>query len=155
MRLSGRVLFAGAVTLAAVWAVVETAGWPLKTSLYPRVVGLPLLILAVVETVLSLREREEPGSAEAMDIGLSADVPPDVAMRRTLTIVGWMGGLYLAIILVGFPWAIPLFVLAYLRGQSKEGWSNSLLLSALAWGSFYMLFIRLLHIPFADGLLWR
>jgi hypothetical protein len=155
MRLNGRVLFAGALTAAAVWALVETAGWPLKTSLYPRVVGIPLLILAAAETLLSLRERDEQGSAEAMDIGLSADVPPDLAMRRTLTIAGWMTGLYLAAVLVGLLLAIPLFVAAYLRNQSREGWSLSLLLASLAWASFYLLFVRLLHVPLAGGLLWR
>lgn len=155
MRFSGRVLFSGAVALLAAWAVAQTVGWPIKTSLYPRVVGIPLLILAAIETVLSLRGKEEAGAGEAMDVALSEEVPPDVAVRRTVAILIWTGGFYLVIILIGFPVAIPLFVLAYLRGQAKEAWIISLLLPALAWLGFYLLFVRLLHTPFADGLLWQ
>jgi hypothetical protein len=67
--------------------------------------------------------------------------------------IAWMGGFYLAVILIGFSLAIPLFVFAYLRGQAKEAWTISLLLPAVAWLGFYLLFVRLLHLPFVDGLL--
>ena len=155
MRFSGRVLFSGAVALLAAWAVAQTVGWPIKTALYPRAVGIPLLILAAVETLLCLREKEETGAGGAMDVALSEDVPSDVAKRRTVAVIAWMGGFYLAVILLGFPLAIPLFVFAYLRGQAKEVWFLSALLSGLAWLGFYLLFVRLLHTPFADGLLWQ
>ena len=99
MRLSGRVLFTGAVALIGAWALVETVGWPIKTALYPRAVGIPLLILAAAETVLSLRGKEAAGAGEAMDVALSEEVPPDVAVRRTAAILIWTGGFYLAVAL--------------------------------------------------------
>jgi hypothetical protein len=155
MRPDGRVLFAGAIALLAAWALLQTVGWPIKTALYARAVGIPLLILAIAETLLCLRGEEETEAREAIDVALSASVPPDVAARRTTVIVAWMVGFYVAVILIGFPRAVPLFVLAYLRGQAKESWILSLLLPALAWLGFYLLFVRLLHLPFADGLLWE
>jgi len=143
------------VALAAAWALVQTIGWPIKTSLYPRAVGIPLFLLAVAETLLSLRRGEEKDDGEALDVALSQDVSPDVAARRTAAVIAWIGGFYVAIILIGFPRAIPLFVFGYLRIQGKESWALSILLAALAWLGFDLLFVRLLHTPFADGMLWR
>jgi hypothetical protein len=153
-RLDGRVAFSGGVALAALWALAQTAGWPAKAALYPRAVGIPLFLLAVAETLLSLRGRAEPEAA-TMDVALSADVAPDVARRRTLATAGWLVGFYLAVLLVGFPVAVPAFVLGYLRAQAREGWPLALLLTAGATGGFHLLFVRLLHVPFAEGLLWR
>lgn len=153
-RLDGRVLFSGGVALAAAWALVQTAGWPAKAALYPRAVGIPLLLLAASETLLSLRGREE-SEAVAMDVALSADAAPDVARRRTLVAVAWLVGFYLAVLLVGFPVAVPAFVFGYLRAQAREGWPGALALTAGATLGFHLLFVRLLHVPFAEGLLWR
>ncbi|MBI3975154.1 MAG: hypothetical protein HY334_02075, partial [Armatimonadetes bacterium] len=70
------------------------------------------------------------------------------------TMIAWVGGFLLTVIVIGFTRAIPLFVFTYLRRQGREGWILSLLLAAFAWLVFQMLFVRLLHLPFADGLLW-
>jgi hypothetical protein len=143
------------VALLAAWALAETRAWSIKTALYPRVIGVPLLALAVAETVLSLRRGNGGASNGAMDVGLSRDVPLAVATRRTLVMTAWMLGFLLVIVLVGFPRAVPLFAFAYLRGQAREGWAVSLAMPALLWVGFWLLFVRLLHLPFADGLLWR
>ena len=155
MRDRGRVVFAGAVALVAAWALLQTVWWPIKTSLYPRAVGIPLLALAIAETLLCLRRPEATDGGEAVDVALSEEVAPDVAARRTISVTAWIGGFYLAIILIGFPRAIPLFVFGYLKMQGKERWLLSILLAVLAWLGFDLLFVRLLHTPFADGLLWR
>ncbi len=154
MRPSGRVLFSGAVTLIAAWALLQTAGWPPKTALYPRAVAIPLVVLAATETVLSLRQKEKEDTGETVDLAFTMEVPQGVATRRTLAIIFWFGAFLLAVVLLGFPRAIPLFVFAFLKGQGREGWIVSLLLPALAWLGFDLLFVRLLHLPFADGLLW-
>jgi hypothetical protein len=155
VRPSRRAFFPAIIAVLAAWGLTETAAWPIKTALYPRVIGIPLLVLAVAETVLSLRGKEAAGGGEAMDVSFSDEVPAGVARRRTVSIVAWMVGFYLAISLIGFPRAIPLFICAYLRGQAKEAWSISLLLPAVAWLGFYLLFVRLLHLPFGEGLLWQ
>jgi len=153
MRPRGLFLSA-AVALAAAWALLQTLDWPLKTALYPRVVGIPLLGLALAEVVLSAT-RGEPVEGDRVDVALSRDVPPDLALRRIGAIAAWLGAFFLTIILIGFPRAIPLFVLAYLRWQSRESWTTSVLLAGATTLVFHLLFVRLLHIPFADGVLWR
>jgi hypothetical protein len=154
-RRSSRILFSGALALAAAWALVETLSWPIMTALYPRAIGIPLLVLAIAETVLNVTRRDDADGAGATDIAFSSDVPPDVAVRRTVAVVAWMVGFYVAIILIGFPRAVPLFVLAYLRVQGRERWIIALSLAAVAWLAFYLVFVRVLHLPFDDGLLQR
>lgn len=151
----GRVVFTGAVAAAAAWALLQTLGWPITTSLYPRAVAIPLLVLAIAETLISLRRPNEREEGDAVDVALSDAASPGVAARRTGVVLAWIGGFYLAIVLIGFPRAIPLFVFGYLKGQGKEPWLLSIVLTALAWVGFDLLFVRLLHTPFADGLLWR
>ncbi|MBI1997640.1 MAG: hypothetical protein HYS66_14385 [Deltaproteobacteria bacterium] len=53
--------------------------------------------------------------------------------------------------LLGFSITIPLMVFTYLKIQSNEKWLLSLSLTAIAWGFFHMLFVRLLTLPFPEG----
>ncbi len=146
MRVSGRFLFSAAVALVAGWALLETRGWGIKAALYPRVVALPLLLLAAAESVLCLRGAALP--AEAAD-----EEEPDT--RKTAVIAAWIAGLFGAVILLGFQAAVPLFVLGYLRAQGREGWGISVVLAFLAGLVFHLLFVNLLHLPLPAGLLWR
>lgn len=155
MRLRLQALLSVFVAAVAGAALVATAGWSTKTALYPRVIGIPLLLLAAAEFILILRGAEDRTGSQAMDIELSEDPDPGVALQRTAAIFAWILGFFLAIVLLGFPLAIPLFVLAYLKGQGNERWPLAALLAGLAWLAFYALFVRLLHLPFLEGLLVR
>jgi len=155
VRLKPEALFSLAIIGAAAWALLATLDWPINTALYPRVIGVPLLLLAVVEFVLSLKGVPAETGQQTMDFALSVDVEPRVAVQRTITIFVWIGGFFLAIVLLGFAVSIPLFVFAYLKGQAKERWLLTLVLVGLAWFIFDALFVDLLHLPFSQGLLFR
>jgi lipoprotein signal peptidase len=93
-----------------------------------------------------------PGAKlEAKDFQLSDELPSGVAMRRTLAGFAWIAGFFAIIVLAGFPAAVAIFLLAYLRLQAKESWLLSIVLTAVVWGAFYGLFDRMLHLPFPDG----
>lgn len=155
MRLRLQGLLSLFVAAMAGVALVIAAGWPIKTAFYPRVIGIPLFVLAAAEFILILRGAEDRMGSQAMDIELSAAPDPGLAIQRTAGIFAWILGFFLAIVLLGFPLAIPLFVLAYLRGQGKEPWPLAVILAGVAWLAFYALFVRLLHLPFLEGLLFR
>ena len=112
-----------------------------------------LLILAAAQLLLDLFGKAETAGGPAIDLELAADVPPDVARRRVIGIFFWVAGFILLVFLLGFPIAVPLFILCYLRLQSHESWWLSLSLTAFAWGFFYGIFERLIHLRFEDGLL--
>ena len=70
--------------------------------------------------------------------------------RRTANIGAWIVGLFVAIWMIGFNIAIPLFVFLYLKVESREKWWFSLLFAGVGWAFVYGLFIRVLHIPFPE-----
>jgi len=149
----GPALFSFFLAAVAAYAVVSASSWSAKAALFPLVMGIPLLVLALVQLILDLRGKTAPADGPAMDLAPSADVAPEVARRRTLLIFAWMAAFIVLVFLVGFPLAVPLFMFSYLVLQSAAGWWRSLALTAAAWGFFYGLFERLLHIPFGTGLI--
>ena len=143
----------GVIIMAcAGWAVYAATAWPWKAALFPIAIGIPVFCLAAAEVVWSLVGSAD--SERAMDFEMSADVPAAVASRRTVLTVAWMVGFFAAIALIGFPYAVPLFVFLYLKVQGREGWIFSFLFSAAVWLFFYLVFDRLLHLPFPDGWLF-
>jgi hypothetical protein len=140
VRPSGAALFSVGLAVAAAYAVYAALRWPPKAALFPLVMGIPLLVLAVVQTVVELRSAPPAGA-------------PAGAARRSFAVFAWMGTFILLVLLAGFPIAVPIFVFLYLVMESRENWALSIALAAAAWGAFYLLFIRVLHFPFDDGLI--
>lgn len=160
MRVSVRrkphLLLSVGVIVVGAWALLSTGAWSAKAALFPRVVAIPLLVLAVAEFLLSLTreaQTEERTVTQGVDFQLS-EVDPRVALPRTASIFAWILGFFVAIVLIGFPRAIPLFVFLYLKIEAKEGGVLSLILTGAAWGLFYLLFVRLLPLPFSPGRLF-
>lgn len=133
------------------WAVASTFGWPWKAALFPLVIAIPVFCLAAAEVLWVIFGSTEQG--DSPDFQLTRDLPRRAMIRRTLTGMAWILGFFVAIVLLGFPIAVPLFVFLYVKLQGREGWRVSLALSLAVWGIFYGLLDRLLHLPFPDGLI--
>jgi len=140
VRLSGSALFSFGLAVAAAYAVYAALRWPPKAALFPLTMGIPLLVLAIVQTVVELRSSPPQGA-------------PAGALRRGAAVFVWMGAFILLVLLAGFPIAVPIFVFLYLVMESREKAGLSIALAGAAWGAFYVLFIRVLHFPFDDGLI--
>jgi hypothetical protein len=139
---SALILALGIMAVSA-YAALAALAWPLKTKLFPLVIAVPLFCLATAELVAIVLSRQPPGEAAS-----------DVALRRSMITIAWILGFFAAILLLGFLVAVPLFLLAYLKLQAKEGWLFSLVFTAIISGAFYGLFDYLLHLPFAAGWLF-
>jgi hypothetical protein len=140
VRLSGAAVFSLALAAVAAYAVHAALRWPPKAALFPLTMGIPLLVLALAQTLVELRDP-------------SASAQPPLARRRTFIAFAWMSTFIVLVALAGFPIAVPLFVFLYLLLESGEGWALSAALAAAAWGVFHLLFERLLHFPFDAGLI--
>lgn len=152
MRIRGGALFSLFLAAVAAYAVLAAWSWPLKAKLFPLAMGIPLLVLALAQLFLDLRGKAETAKGPVTDLAHSADVPPNVALRRTVVMFGWMTAFVLLVLLLGFSLAVPAFVFSYLITQSSAGWALALALTAAAWGFFHGLFERLLRFPFETGL---
>ena len=153
MRISARAFFSFFLAAVAAFAVLSASSWPFKAALFPLAMGIPLVVLALVQLILDLRGKAEAADGPAMDLAPSADVALGLARRRTIAIFAWMAAFIVVVLLVGFPMAVPLFMFSYLMLHSSAGWWRSLALTALAWGFFHGLFERLLRFPFGAGLI--
>ena len=136
------------IMLVSGYGVIAATAWPWKAALFPLVIGIPLFCLAAAEALWTLLGAPPAEGGEAKDFQLS--IGKDT-VRRTLTAVGWILAFFAAIVLLGFPIAVPLFVFLYLKLQGREGWILSAVMTAAIWGVFYGLFDLLLHLPFPAG----
>jgi len=134
---SALILSLGIMAIAG-YAAISALAWPLKTALFPLVISIPLFCLAAAETFFLWRSRPQVSTTNR---------------PRALRAAAWIVGFFVLIVLSGFLVAVPLFVLLYLKLESREGWVFSVLFSAIVWGAFYGLFDYLLHLPFNSGLL--
>lgn len=136
------------------YGVIAAWAWPWKASLFPLVIGIPVFCLAVAEAAWVIFGTTERGE-KAQDFQIAQDVPGDLVLGRTANAAAWIVGFFAAIVLLGFPVAVPLFVFLYLKLGAKEGWILSALLTAAVWVFFYGLFDQLLHLPLPQGWLFE
>jgi len=169
MRRSGEVLFSLLIVVVAAWVVYQSAGWALRalglqpiasllpsgwgsrSGLFPLVVGLPVLIMAVAQLAIDVRGTRQTAGADGTAAEL--DLPPKVVRQRSAVILTTIVGFAVAIWLLGFIVAIPLVTFLFLKVASSESWTLSLALSAVAASVFYVLFVWWLNIPAPPGLL--
>lgn len=134
------------VMLMAGYGVYAATAWPWKAALFPLAIGIPLFCLAAVEALWSFFSRAE-AKQEAMDLQIT---PPG---RATWIAAAWMVTFFALVVLLGFEIAVPLFVFVYLKFQGGEGWTLTIVITAIVAAVFYGLFDALLHLPFPPGLL--
>jgi hypothetical protein len=136
--------------------VYQAQEWRLQARLYPYAIGIPMIILAVAQVILDLKgySAKQPSDGAPVDYQFSTTVDPALARRRTINIFVWILGFFVGIALLGFTITIPLLVFTYLKFQGREGWLISIVLTVCAWLMFYGLFVRLLVLPFPEGLIF-
>jgi putative tricarboxylic transport membrane protein len=156
LKVRPQAIFSFAIVIFFIVFVYQAQEWKMQARLYPWAVGVPMLILALIQLILDWKgvERKQRDDAAPVDFQFAQTVDPVLARKRTLNIFGWFFGFFAGIWLLGFTITIPLMVFGYLKIQSGEQWRLSLTLTAIAWFFFWSLFVRLLTLPFPDGLIF-
>ena len=135
-----------AIMLMAGYGIFAASAWPWKAALFPLVIGIPLFALAAAEALWTLLGR----AATTSEIEVTLTTAP-AARRRVLVVAAWILGFFAAVVLLGFPIAVPLFLFLYLKLQGGEGWVISIAVTVAVTAAFYGLFDALLHLPFPAG----
>jgi len=138
-----------AVLGIALW---QSRNFGFRAGLFPWAIGFPVLLLATIQFAMDLTGKTRFKSA---GIGTAAELPSDVAYKRTLSICAWTVGYFLTIWLLGFSLAIPVTTILYLKIAGKEKWPIAITLTAIAWAFLYGLFDYTLHVPFPEGKLFE
>jgi hypothetical protein len=101
--------------------------------------------------------RDLHGSHKKKDAHPSEDaeveIAPEVIRKRTLDVICWTVGFFLAIWLLGFSIAVPLMILLYLKVAGNESWLMTAQVTFFSWLFYWGLFEKLLNVPFPEGLL--
>src|SRR4030043_1850296 len=105
------------------WIVITALKWPLKTALFPVVIGIPVFFMALLEFCLNLFGKgENDKEVVGIDFKLSEGVDPALVNRRTYAIFLWIVGFFFMILHFGFPAALPIFFILFWKLYAKEGW---------------------------------
>ena len=128
----------------------------MQARLYPWTIGIPMLILALVQVILDLKgyKAKETSDGAPVDFQFTQTIEPALARKRAITMFAWLLGFFLLVWLLGFEYGIPLMVFGYLKLQSNESWILSITLTVLAFVFFWILFVKLLTLPFPQGLIF-
>jgi Tripartite tricarboxylate transporter TctB family len=143
-----------ALVFFCVWVYLAQE-WRLQARLYPWAIGIPMLILAIVQVILDLKgvQAKQSSDATPVDFQFTKEIDPATAKKRAIIMFSWLAGFLLAIWLLGFPIAIALMMFTYLKFQGGESWVLSIALTVVAWLAFWALFVKLLTLPFPEGVL--
>lgn len=152
VRFSAAALFTAVVAVLLALALYQSRNFGFRAGLFPWAIGIPTLFLALVQLGKDAIGREKTrGALAAWEAAVS--VPPAVAARRTVSMLIWIVGFFIAIWLLGFTYSIPVAMLLYLKLAGKENWLTTLAVTFFTWLFVYGLFDRALSIPFPEGLL--
>jgi hypothetical protein len=167
MRRKYEIAFSVFIMLVVAWFVLQAAGggpfspplprgWGQKSALFPLVIGVPTLALALLQVAFEIRGQRAAklpvGPVAESSTPAAPEVPPELVRRRTATILATTLGFVLATWLFGFTIAVPLVTLLYLKFGAGEQWPISLILTAIAGISFYFVFVEGLGVPMPEGL---
>jgi hypothetical protein len=152
LHFSSAALFTIFVAVVLALALLQSRTFGFRAGLFPWVIGIPTLLLSLVQLVKDTMGREKPKAALAA-WEIAVEVAPEVARQRTISILIWTVGFFLAIWLLGFSNSILVSMILYLKLAGKEKWPMTIAVSFFTWLFVYGLFERTLSIPFPDGLL--
>jgi TctA family transporter len=122
-----------------------------RAALFPWVIGLPSLLLAIYVFIKDSLQSTRQVKAEGEALWSEPEVNPIVERHRTLAIGCWIVGFFLAIWIFGFVPASALATFLYLKFGAGEGWPISLALTAVCWLFFFGVFDYALQLPFPAG----
>jgi len=155
MKITGRSWMALALMALSAGMFVNALQWPRSAALFPLTIAVFVFVLAALEVFLALFLKQETKETTTVDFKMvtaeEANIDDATVRKRIMLISLWVFFFFMLILLAGFPVAVPVFFVLFLRFYAKEGWPWTLVLTAVAWAFFYGLFVRLLNTPFDEG----
>jgi hypothetical protein len=140
-------------------ALAVSLGWSQRAGLFPWIVLVPTLALALWQLVDDARGKTDPPTLVVGEQGEATEVATDATSsdmnRRGAIVVGWILGFFAAIVLLGFALGGGLLSALYLRLGAHERWRVSVAYGIGTLLALEIVFHRLLYIPFPPGLVFE
>ncbi len=149
-----KILFTLFITCVFIVALKMSWNWPVRAAIIIWVLGGAGLVATLYQLGTDFKSIfSEPAKVE----GMAFEAPlPEVGDSRwgNLEIWSWLIGLFVVILLVGFPIAVPLFVFAYAKFYGSR-WITAIIMSGVSWGFIYGVFEETLHVRWPEPFLYR
>lgn len=154
MQFGAAALFTVVIAILLTLALWQSRNFGYRAGLFPWVIGTPTLILALgqlARDVYGKKKKKIAGLAESVETHI--EIAPEIVRQRTLAILLWTIGFFVAIWLLGFSYAVPLTLFLYLKFGGNEKWPMTIAVTFFTWLFYWSLFEWLLNVPFPEGLL--
>ncbi len=164
-------VFSLALLIGFAVTLYVSSGWDFGAKLVPQVIGWAAVGLTGYLLVTGLFFAEEPfklapdianipGSEATQQQDMHFDITADYGDLQPNTILGratvyfaWCLFFLAAAGVVGLLPAMLLYLIGYIRFEGKESWTTTLAVAAPVWGLSYLLFHKVLIIPWPQALL--
>ena len=152
-------------TAVFVYAFISSQPWQFEAKLMPQVVagiGIAVVCAAIVKTLMERRRVLAPAAAapggEISVAAAKGHDPLDALSSRELlkrgaTQAAWLVGLAALMLVIGILPAALIFVTVYMMVEDRMPFPRALLISAIYVIAMFILFDRLLHMPWPNALI--
>jgi peptidoglycan/LPS O-acetylase OafA/YrhL len=152
MRVRGSLGIAVFFLLVGIFGVVQSLTFRYwESTVLPLATSGIILILAVVEVGKELRRRNKEEAAAETEGGKEGKRSIDI--RKLGLVFGFVAAFSLAVYLLGFYIAIPLFSLAYLKWRGRS-WLVAVVFAIAMLAFVYGVFVLGLKAPLFEGLVF-
>jgi TctA family transporter len=157
----------GNIVGAALWVLVfagfaaafwSASGWRFSARLMPQTAAAAGLIViagaGIGALVARLRRQPMFTAKTAFEVaGTFGGLPETTVYARLLVEMLWLAGLLGGVLLIGLMPAMGFYMFLYMATAGRTRWPMALLITVSLWIGFYMLFVKLLHVPWPPSLL--
>lgn len=156
MRFRPADIFTLFIGLAILAAMIAAWDWPLRASIVVLALGSAGLVMVAAQLILDLGRSRKPApeAKPAFEIPSFEEGGAEALPRGALEVWCWLIGLLLAVLVVGLPAALVLFVFLYMKSYGA-GWLPSLGMAAAIAGFEYGVYDRIMHVYWPEALIWR
>ena len=154
MKLSGNSYFLIVIMVIMLVVIGLSLGMEgIKSKLLPLIIGGTTFVLASIGLAKEISAKGEPGATVAGGQTDRGEGGKKGGLIRYLRIGAWVVGFFLAISLLGYIIAIPLFVLSYMRSHGTR-WLVAIIFGVITPVFIYSLFEFVLGADLYRGLLF-
>jgi len=141
---------------AAFWSAT---GWRLSARLMPQTAaasGLVVIACAAVMMLVAKLQGRPPAAGRTLShesAGAAAPLGAATVYRRLGAELSWLAGFLVGVWLIGLMPTMGAFMFFYMATAGRTRWSTALVITLALWLGFYVLFGKLLHVPWPPSLL--
>jgi len=133
------------LTVFAVMVVMATA-YPPDSRFLPLVIGIPGTALCAIQLAIDI-------GAARRESGRRLNAEQRIQLRAAAILFLWLVLFMVAILLLGFLYAMPLLLFAFLRLNQGESWTLSAILAIGGLAGMWFVFDVMLRLPLHEGFL--